>query len=52
MGIRAQKDPVCGMMVDEKKDTENISEINGQKIYLCSASCKSQFDQNPGKYGY
>jgi YHS domain-containing protein len=34
-----QKDPVCGMMVDEKK-AQHISEANGQKIYLCSAGCK------------
>jgi YHS domain-containing protein len=47
----AQKDPVCNMMVDEKK-AQHISEVNGQKIYLCSANCKSQFDQNPGKYGH
>jgi YHS domain-containing protein len=33
------KDPVCGMNVDEKK------------VLLCSASCKSQFDNKPGKYG-
>jgi YHS domain-containing protein len=46
-----QKDPVCNMMVDEKK-TQHVSEANGQKIYLCSAQCKSQFDQNPNKYGY
>ena len=45
------KDPVCNMMVDEKK-AQHISEANGQKIYLCSAQCKSQFDQNPSKYGY
>jgi YHS domain-containing protein len=47
----AQKDPVCNMMVDEKK-AQNVSEVNGQKIYLCSVQCKSQFDQNPSKYGY
>jgi YHS domain-containing protein len=47
----AQKDPVCNMMVDEKK-AQHISEVSGQKIYLCSAHCKSQFDQNPSKYGY
>jgi YHS domain-containing protein len=47
----AQKDPVCNMMVDEKK-AQHTSEANGQKIYLCSAQCKSQFDQNPNKYGY
>lgn len=46
-----QEDPVCGMMVDERKTT-HISEVNGQKIYLCSADCKSQFDQNPSKYKY
>jgi Cu+-exporting ATPase len=46
----AQKDPVCNMMVDEKN--AHISEANGQKIYLCSAQCKNQFDQHPSKYGY
>lgn len=50
-GNMAQKDPVCNMMVDEKK-AQHTSEANGQKIYLCSAQCKSQFDQNPSKYGY
>jgi YHS domain-containing protein len=45
----AQKDPVCNMMVDEK-NAQHISEANGQKIYLCSAQCKNQFDQNPSKY--
>ena len=47
----AQKDPVCNMMVDEKK-AQHVSEVTGQKIYLCSANCKIQFDQNPSKYGY
>jgi Cu+-exporting ATPase len=46
-----QKGPVCDMMVDEKK-AQHVSEVNGQKIYLCSAACKSQFDQNPSKYRY
>jgi YHS domain-containing protein len=45
------KDPVCNMMVDEKK-AQHISEVNGQKVYLCSSNCKSQFEQNPNKYGY
>ena len=47
----AQKDPVCNMMVDEK-EAQYTSDVNGQKIYLCSAQCKTQFDQNPTKYGY
>ena len=46
-----QKDPVCNMMIDEKideKKAQHTSEINGQKIYLCSAHCKSQFDRYCG----
>lgn len=45
------KDPVCKMMIDEKK-TEHVSEVNGKKVYLCSSSCKSQFNKDPKKYGY
>jgi YHS domain-containing protein len=45
------KDPVCNMMVDEKK-AKFISEVGGRKAYLCSATCKSEFDSNPKKYGY
>jgi YHS domain-containing protein len=44
------KDAVCTMMVDEKK-SQHISEVNWKKVYLCSAYCKSQFDQNRQKYG-
>ena len=45
------KDPVCGMMVDEK-NAQHISEVGGKKVYLCCAACKSEFDKNPDKYGY
>ena len=45
------KDPVCNMMVEEKK-AKHISEVEGKKIYLCSSICKSEFDNNPMKYGY
>ena len=46
------KDPVCNMMVDEKS-AKFVSEVQGgNKVYLCSAACKSQFDSNPGKFGY
>lgn len=47
----AVKDPVCNMMVDEKS-TKYISEVNGKKVYLCSAGCKNRFDQAPERYGY
>jgi YHS domain-containing protein len=46
------KDPVCNMMVDEKK-TKFVSEFgSGRKVYLCSAACKSQLEGSPSKYGY
>ena len=45
------KDPVCRMMVDEKK-AQYVSEVGGKKVYLCSAACKSTFDKSPSKYGY
>jgi YHS domain-containing protein len=45
------KDPVCKMMVDEKK-TKFVSDAGGRKVYLCSAMCKGEFDRNPAKYGY
>ena len=45
------KDPVSNMNVDEKT-AKHVSEINGNQVYLCSAACKQQFEQNPGKCGY
>jgi YHS domain-containing protein len=43
------KDPVCNMMVDEKT-AKHVSEAGGNRVYLCSANCKMQFDANPKKY--
>lgn len=45
-----QKDPVCGMMVDENK-TQLRSEHEGRTFYFCSAGCKSAFDRDPHEYG-
>jgi YHS domain-containing protein len=43
------KDPVCGMMVDEK--TAKIkSDFNGKTYYFCNSSCKTTFDKNPAKF--
>jgi Cu+-exporting ATPase len=44
-----QKDPVCGMMVDEKK-TKFTTNREGKTTYFCSAACKASFDKNPTKY--
>jgi len=43
------KDPVCGMMVDEKK-TNFKSDYQGKTYYFCAASCKSTFDKSPDKF--
>lgn len=45
------KDPICGMMVDEKK-TSLKSEHEGKAFYFCSAMCKKKFDSDPHKYGH
>src|SRR4030043_1467353 len=41
-----QKDPVCGMAVDEKRAAAT-SEYKGKTYYFCAQSCKEKFDQNP-----
>ncbi|MEM3159444.1 MAG: hypothetical protein QXJ74_01540 [Nitrososphaera sp.] len=45
------KDPVCNMMVDEKK-AKFTSKVGEKTVYLCSGMCKSEFDANPSKFGY
>ena len=42
------KDPVCGMMVDE---TSSISfEYNGKKYYFCCEKCREEFKKSPEHY--
>jgi YHS domain-containing protein len=43
------KDPVCGMMVDEKK-AAGQSEYQGKTYYFCAPGCKAKFDSNPATY--
>ena len=43
------KDPVCGMMVDEKS-AKFKSDFNGKTFYFCAASCKAMFDKSPAKF--
>lgn len=43
------KDPICGMMVDEKK-AKLKSEYNGKTYYFCAPSCKAKFDKDPAKF--
>jgi Cu+-exporting ATPase len=44
-----QKDPVCGMDVDEKT-AKITSSYKGQTYYFCSPGCKKSFDTDPEKY--
>ena len=43
------RDPVCGMDVDEKK-TAATSKYKGQTYYFCAPGCKKAFDAAPEKY--
>ena len=43
------KDPVCGMMVDEKS-AKYKSGYMDKTYYFCSEMCKTNFDKNPVKY--
>jgi len=43
------KDPVCSMIVDEKK-AKFKSDYNGKTFYFCAASCKATFDKSPAKF--
>jgi Cu+-exporting ATPase len=45
------KDPVCGMMVDEKT-SKLKSEHEGTTFYFCSADCKKKFESDPHRYGH
>lgn len=49
------KDPVCGMVVDEKKaatasEIKMTSEYKGKVYYFCSLGCKRAFDKEPERY--
>ena len=43
------KDPVCGMMIDEKA-AAGQSEYQGQPYYFCAPVCKQKFDAAPSRY--
>ena len=43
------KDPVCGMMVDEKT-AKLKSQYRGKTYYFCAQACKVTFDKSPTRY--
>lgn len=44
-----QKDPVCGMDVEEGKEAGKETHA-GATYLFCSASCQRKFKDGPGKY--
>jgi YHS domain-containing protein len=47
--VGVAKDPVCGMMVDEKS-AKWKSAYGGKTYYFCSEGCKRTFEKDPKKY--
>jgi YHS domain-containing protein len=43
------KDPVCGMMVDDKT-AKFKSQHMGKTYYFCAQACKTAFDKKPSRY--
>ncbi len=43
-------DPVCGMSVDPN-EAAGQSKFEGKDYYFCSVACKTEFDNNPAKFG-
>ena len=43
------KDPVCGMIVDEKA-AKFTSSSGGKTWHFCSAGCKAEFESHPERY--
>ncbi len=43
------KDPVCGMMIDDKSAV-GTSQYKGTQYFFCSNDCKVEFDENPDDY--
>jgi YHS domain-containing protein len=43
------KDPVCGMMVDERT-AKLKSQYKGKTYYFCAQGCKVTFDKSPSRY--
>ncbi|MFB6100515.1 MAG: permease [Candidatus Nanohalobium sp.] len=50
-GAEKVTDPVCGMDVDPE-ETEYSEEIDGEKFYFCSKSCKESFDPKDVNVGF
>ena len=48
--VSAEKDPVCGMEVDQRAPNVLKTQYRGKTYYFCSDHCKKSFEVNPEKY--
>ncbi len=44
-----EKDPVCGMEVEEKKAVTSLV-YKDQTYFFCAQACKRAFERDPEKY--
>ena len=49
VNFKLTRDPVCGMMVNEKS-AKWKSAYGGKTYYFCNETCKRTFDKTPTKY--
>lgn len=48
-GDKQQRDPVCGMMVEESPTALRL-DYKSTTYYFCSPGCRRAFEKNPEKY--
>jgi len=48
-GEEMPRDPVCGMILDEKTSRFKIK-YEGETYHFCSVKCKKKFKRNPRKF--
>ncbi len=42
-------DPVCGMEI-EPAEAVGLTELEGERYYFCSSTCKERFDAEPQRF--
>lgn len=49
MAIEIRRDPVCGMMLDQR-EVAGRSQFGEWIYFFCSVRCKEDFDKDPVRY--
>jgi len=40
-------DPVCGIDIDERRETEFQTKFAGRRYFFCSEECRKEFEADP-----